>query len=120
MFLPATWYVRAQRGRAALAAMFDALMARVDLLALPTMRSEAPSSGAASVRVAGRDIPMHTAATAFTMPFNLTGMPALTLPCGHGSHGLPIGIQLVGRRGDDWRVLKAGARLEDLLPGVRA
>jgi aspartyl-tRNA(Asn)/glutamyl-tRNA(Gln) amidotransferase subunit A len=49
------------------------------------------------------------------MPFNLTGMPALTLPCGHGDNGLPIGVQIAGRRGDDWRVLSVAARLEDLL-----
>jgi len=115
MFLPASWYVRAQRGRAALAAMFASVLREVDLIALPTMRTEAPPSGAALVRVADGDIPMHTAATAFTMPFNLTGMPALSLPCGQGRDGLPMGIQLVGARGQDWRVLEVGARLEDLL-----
>lgn len=118
MFLPATWYVRAQRGRAALAAMLDAVLDEVDVIAMPTMRTGAPPSGVARVRVAGQEIPVHTAATAFTMPFNLTGMPALTLPCGQGREGRPIGIQLVGRRGDDWRVLETGARLEDLLADV--
>ncbi len=115
VFLPATWYVRAQRGRAALAAMFESVLDDVDLIVMPTMRTEAPPSGTARVRVAGKDIPVHTAVTAFTMPFNLTGMPALSLPCGRGHQGLPIGIQFVGRLGDDWRVLEAGARLEDLL-----
>jgi aspartyl-tRNA(Asn)/glutamyl-tRNA(Gln) amidotransferase subunit A len=58
---------------------------------------------------------LHTAVTALTMPFNLTGMPALTLPCGVGDNGLPIGVQIAARRGDDWRVLNVAARLEDLL-----
>lgn len=115
LFLPATWYVRAQRGRAALAAMFDAAMRDVELIVMPTMRIVAPPSGAATVQVAGREIPMHTAVTAFTMPFNLTGMPALSLPCGQGRQGAPVGIQLVGRRGDDWRVLDVAARLESLI-----
>ncbi len=115
LFLPATWYVRAQRGRAALAAMFATAMRDVDLIVMPTLRTEAPPSGVAMVRLTDREIPAHTAMTAFTTPFNLTGMPALTLPCGQGHQGLPIGIQLVGRRGDDWRVLDVGARLEALL-----
>lgn len=53
--------------------------------------------------------------TALTLPFNLTGMPALSLPCGRGDHGLPIGLQLVGARGDDWHVLAIAARIEELL-----
>ncbi len=114
-FFPATWYVRAQRGRAALAAMFAVAMRELDVLVTPTLRIEPPRSGAGSARIGGRDIPLHTAVTALTMPFNLTGMPALTLPCGIGDNGLPIGVQIAGRRGDDWRVLNVAARLEDLL-----
>lgn len=114
-FLPATWYVRAQRARAELAAMFDASMRDLDVLVTPTLRIEPPRSGAGAARIGGQDVPLHSAVTALTMPFNLTGMPALTLPCGHGENELPIGVQIAGRRGDDWRVLNVGARLEDLL-----
>jgi len=87
----------------------------VDVLVTPTLRIEPPRSGAGVAKMSGRDLPLHTAATALTMPYNLTGMPALTLPCGSGDNGLPIGVQVAGRRGDDWRVLDVGARLEDLL-----
>ena len=51
----------------------------------------------------------------YTHPFNLTGNPAVTLPCGFHSDGLPVAIQLVGRRGEDARAaarrgaLRAGA-----------
>jgi aspartyl-tRNA(Asn)/glutamyl-tRNA(Gln) amidotransferase subunit A len=45
-------------------------------------------------------------------PFNLTGQPALTLPCALSSDGLPIGAQLVGRDFEDRRVLDIGGRLE--------
>jgi Asp-tRNA(Asn)/Glu-tRNA(Gln) amidotransferase A subunit family amidase len=114
-FLPATWYVRAQRARAALAVMFEASMRDLDVLVTPTLRIEPPRSGGGAARIGDRDVPLHSAMTALTMPFNLTGMPALTLPCGRGDNGLPIGVQIAGRRGDDWRVLDIGARLEALL-----
>lgn len=114
-FLPAPWYARAQRGRTALAAMFAAAMRKVDVLVSPTLRVEPPRSGAGAATIGGLEIPLHTAMTALTMPFNLTGMPALTLPCGRGDNGVSIGLQIAGRRGDDWRVLDVGARLEDLI-----
>lgn len=118
-FLPAIWYVRAQRGRADLAAAFSRAMDEVDLLVTPTLRIAAPRVGAGAPVIAGREVPLHTALTSLTMPFNLTGMPALTLPCGLGGNGAPIGVQLAGRRGDDRRVLDAGARLEELIETYR-
>ena len=114
-FFPAAWYTRAQRGRAALARMFDQAMQSVDVLVTPTLRIEPPRSGAGAVSIAGREVPLHTAVTGLTMPFNLTGMPALTLPCGSGRNGLPLGLQIAGARGADWRVLNTAARVENLL-----
>jgi aspartyl-tRNA(Asn)/glutamyl-tRNA(Gln) amidotransferase subunit A len=53
--------------------------------------------------------------TPFTYPFNLTTQPAASINCGFTSDGLPIGIQIVGRHGDDARVLQAAHALEKLL-----
>ncbi|MBO0765875.1 MAG: amidase [Hyphomicrobiaceae bacterium] len=52
----------------------------------------------------------------YTHPFNLTGHPALTLPCGVHSDGLPVAIQLVGRRGEDARLIKVAALYEQARP----
>jgi aspartyl-tRNA(Asn)/glutamyl-tRNA(Gln) amidotransferase subunit A len=52
----------------------------------------------------------------YTHPFNLTGHPAMTLPCGLHSDGLPMAIQLVGRRGEDARLLRIGALYEEARP----
>ena len=51
---------------------------------------------------------------AFTWPFNLTGQPAISIPCGWTKEGLPLGLQLVGRRGADGLVLRVAAAIESL------
>jgi aspartyl-tRNA(Asn)/glutamyl-tRNA(Gln) amidotransferase subunit A len=52
----------------------------------------------------------------YTHPFNLTGHPAVSLPCGLHSDGLPVAIQLVGRRGEDARLFKVAALYEQARP----
>lgn len=54
--------------------------------------------------------------TAFTYPFNITGQPAATVPCGFAQNGLPVGLQIVGRWRDDTAVLRASAAFESLAP----
>ena len=53
---------------------------------------------------------------AFTYPFNLAGLPAIVVPAGWTATGLPIGLQLVGRRLDDARLLAAAAAFEAAAP----
>jgi len=52
----------------------------------------------------------------YTHPFNLTGHPAVTLPCGFHGDGLPVAIQLVGRRGEDARLFRVAALYEQARP----
>ncbi len=54
--------------------------------------------------------------TAFTYPFNLTGQPAATVPCGFSGGGLPVGLQIVGRWRDEVTVLRASAAYEGMAP----
>jgi aspartyl-tRNA(Asn)/glutamyl-tRNA(Gln) amidotransferase subunit A len=58
--------------------------------------------------------------TAFTYPFNVTGQPAATVPCGFAGDGLPVGLQIVGRWRDDATVLRASAAFEALSPWADA
>jgi len=53
---------------------------------------------------------------AFTYPFNLTGQPAATVPCGFTADGLPVGLQIVGARLQDVLVLRAAAAFEAAVP----
>lgn len=115
-FLPGHWYVKAQRMRQQLAVSFDALFEKVDFLICPTMRTPAPLAGATKVMIEGQSYPLHTAVTHLTLPFNLTGLPAISIPWNLTHDGVPIGLQIVGRRGADWQVLAAAERLERYSP----
>ena len=54
--------------------------------------------------------------TQFTYPFNLTGQPAVSVPCGWSECGLPVGMQIIGRRFDDATVLRAARAFETVRP----
>jgi aspartyl-tRNA(Asn)/glutamyl-tRNA(Gln) amidotransferase subunit A len=89
---------------------------RYDLLLTPTMATVAWEAGKpAPAHIAGRPI-ADFGYTPFTFPFNLTGQPAATVPCGFSSDGLPIGLQIIGRRLDDATVLRACAAFEAAKP----
>ena len=87
-----------------------------DLLLTPTMPTTAFAADVASPsEVAGRPT-SHFGYTPFTFPFNLTGQPAISVSCGFATDGLPVGLQIVGRRFDDATVLRAAAAFEAARP----
>jgi aspartyl-tRNA(Asn)/glutamyl-tRNA(Gln) amidotransferase subunit A len=107
---------RALLGRHALWAWVEAFFRRYDLLvtpmiAVPPFRADAAPPTEIAGRAVGRRGWMP-----FTYPFNLTGQPAISLPCGWTAEGLPIGLQLVGRRFEDALVLRAAAAFEAAWP----
>ncbi|HLF75400.1 MAG TPA: amidase family protein, partial [Anaerolineales bacterium] len=69
----------------------------------------APTTSIAAPTVEGHDAVEQAARlTRFTAPLNLTGLPALSVPCGFTKEGLPIGLQIVSRAWGDMKVLNAG------------
>jgi aspartyl-tRNA(Asn)/glutamyl-tRNA(Gln) amidotransferase subunit A len=98
----------AERLRASYVDQCDELLDGVDLLLTPTILMVAPRADADEAELRGRG-------TRLTYPFNSLGRPALALPCGPAEDGLPASVQLVGRRGDDARILAAGALLSSLV-----
>ena len=100
------YYAKAQNLAPTLAAAYDEALKDVDLLVMPTTPMKAtaiPPPDASREEYTERALEMLPN----TSPFNVTGFPAMTVPCGT-SDGLPIGMMLVGGRGDDATVLRAG------------
>ena len=89
-----------------------------DLLLTPTLPITAFAAGDDQPgTVAGQET-SYLSWTPFTFPFNLTGQPAATVPCGLVD-GLPVGLQIVGRWHDDATVLRAAAAFEEIAPWPR-
>ncbi len=99
-------YLAAMNERAALCERMANFHQKYDLLLTPTL----PITAFKTNREVPEDWPSTRwpTWTPFTYPFNMTGQPALSVPCGFCSDGLPIGLQLVGAKFDDARVLQAG------------
>jgi aspartyl-tRNA(Asn)/glutamyl-tRNA(Gln) amidotransferase subunit A len=106
-------YLRAVHGREALIRDVNAALEQRDGLFLPTMPVPATTLGAATVSIGGSEEPIRNAMLRLTQVFNITGHPAMTMPCGKTSEGLPVGAQLVAARTSD--LLETAAAIEPVL-----
>lgn len=107
-------YLDATATRAALGRTMGDFHEHYDLLVTPTMPIAAFEAG---VEVPpGSNATRWTAWSPFTYPFNLTQQPAASVPCGFTAAGLPVGLQVVGPRHADGRVLAACAAFEQARP----
>lgn len=91
-------------------------LGRVHLLMAPTLPIIAPGIQEADKGIgrSGKDI--RTALLTLTRPANLSGLPAISIPCGCSSSGLPIGLQLIGRASDEVTLLRAAYAYEKATP----
>ena len=103
----AAHYLRAQALRARVRAAVDRALARRDVLLAPATPIAAPALGQQEARLGDGPSDVRSALIRFTRPFNFTGHPAVSLPCGFTPAGLPVGLQLVGRPFDEAMVLRA-------------
>jgi aspartyl-tRNA(Asn)/glutamyl-tRNA(Gln) amidotransferase subunit A len=103
--------------RMALGAAMRRFHERFDFLVTPTMATTAfPLKSQYGGASQGFDDTVWDEWSPFTYPFNLTGQPAATVPCGFASNGLPVGLQIVGRPFDDVGVLRAARAFESAKP----
>jgi amidase len=102
-------YARAQNVRPTYIQAYDAALAEVDVLVMPTCLMTAPRNHRPATYLEAVEDNLDNAtslAARNTLPFNFTGHPALSVPVGKSSAGLPAGIQLVGRFFDDALLLR--------------
>ncbi len=102
-----TEYSLARKAQAELRRQFYRFFDDYNLLLTPTVPIPAPVRGSADAVERARLL------TRFTAPFNLTGLPALSLPCGFTNEGLPVGLQIVAQPWGEKRLLRAGWAFEE-------
>lgn len=105
-----TEYALARRTQVEVKRRCEILFDEYDVLLLPTTPIPAPVLEGENAVERARQL------TRFTAPFNLTGLPALSVPCGFTTEGLPIGLQIVSRAWNESGVLRVGYAYQDATP----
>jgi aspartyl-tRNA(Asn)/glutamyl-tRNA(Gln) amidotransferase subunit A len=111
--LPATDYVNAQRLRRLMMREWSKATAGVECVLTPTTPIAAPKIGEASVLIGGEKQDVRLATTNLARVANLLGLPAISVPCGFNSAGLPLGLQIMGKPFEEGRILQVAAALQD-------
>jgi aspartyl-tRNA(Asn)/glutamyl-tRNA(Gln) amidotransferase subunit A len=112
--IPAVHYVQAQRYRALLRQQMLAAFEQVDVIICPTLPFTATPLGETLVNIDGSDEEMLSAIMQFTGLPSLTGLPALSAPCGFDHQGLPIGVQMIGRPFAEAALLRAATAFQSV------
>lgn len=109
-------FVKAMLDYQRLKSQSDDVMEEYDLLLTPTMSVPAFEIGQHPREIDGQSVDPRLGYMPYTPVFNLTGQPAASVPCGFTEDGMPIGLHIVGRRGDEATVLRASAAFEEARP----
>lgn len=101
-------YLHAQRYRTLLGHAMAEVLAEVDVIATPGIAMAATPIGEPDVDIRGTAEAVFGAILRNTEPFDLTGLPALVVPCGFTADGLPVSLQIAGRAFDEATILNVG------------
>ena len=105
-------YLKALEARKVVQADFAAAFARVDAIFAPTVPVAAPCIGEERVNIGSEEESVRSALLRLNRPANLTGLPAISIPCGFTRAGLPVGLQLIGRAFDEATLLRVAYAYE--------
>jgi aspartyl-tRNA(Asn)/glutamyl-tRNA(Gln) amidotransferase subunit A len=106
LFVRASTYIDAQRARADLLRRVLESFEGVDVLVVPSQPMGVPHIGDTVATINGQDEDLMLAMIRLLAPFNLTGLPAISVCCGYDSEAMPIGLQIVGKPYEDDKVLR--------------
>jgi aspartyl-tRNA(Asn)/glutamyl-tRNA(Gln) amidotransferase subunit A len=110
--VPALTYIKAQRIRRQMVEGFRSAMRDVDALVTPTTALPAPKLREATVRIGDTEEALFRTLARLSSPFDMTGLPALSVPCGFTASGLPVGLQLAGHPFSEGVLLRIGGVYE--------
>jgi aspartyl-tRNA(Asn)/glutamyl-tRNA(Gln) amidotransferase subunit A len=106
-------YLRAFEVKRQVEKDFESAFERMDAILAPTVPIVAPRIGENEVKIAGEKETVRSALVRLNRPANLTGHPAISVPCGFTRDGLPIGLQLIGPRWAEARLLAIALAYEE-------
>jgi aspartyl-tRNA(Asn)/glutamyl-tRNA(Gln) amidotransferase subunit A len=108
-------YARARLGAEVLRREVDSALDGFDALVLPTVPITAQPIGSTALTLGGGSYPVRALMLRLTQLFDVTGHPAVSLPCGRSGDNLPVGLQLVGRHGRTADLLALAATVEAVM-----
>ncbi len=113
-------YSKAMKVQRLIKEEFARVLQKVDFLAAPTCPVVAPPIGAKNVSMGGKEFSTRGPGAGYlarnTSPSNSTGLPAVSVPCGHNDEDLPIGLQIIGRPFDETTILRVAHTYEGVSP----
>jgi aspartyl-tRNA(Asn)/glutamyl-tRNA(Gln) amidotransferase subunit A len=112
-------YIQAQQKTRLYREELSRVLNSVRLLLAPTLPVVAPPIGQKEVRIGRFQEDVRLALLRLTRPGNLSGLPAISVPCGFSPEGLPVGLQLIGRRFDEGTLLRVAYAYERATPWHR-
>ncbi|MDY6783108.1 MAG: AtzE family amidohydrolase [Cyanobacteriota bacterium] len=113
-FIPATWYVQAQRFRSWFRDRAVEIFQSVDIIIAPTTPCVAPAIGQETMTIAGEEVLVRPNLGLFTQPLSFIGLPVLSVPLWPAdSAGLPCGVQLIAAPYNEAAILRVAAFLEE-------
>jgi aspartyl-tRNA(Asn)/glutamyl-tRNA(Gln) amidotransferase subunit A len=112
-------YLQAREAQHALTRDFDAAFEHVDAIVAPATPIPAPRIGESEVVVGGRMEPIRSLLVGVNRPADFTGHPAMAVPCGFTRERLPVGLQLIGPRWGEEKLLAIALAFEEATPAAR-